>query len=524
MRKVGVQLQHVGSRLCWQIYLDDPGRELGLGDMIHAVPAPDLTALKKPEPPPPLQAKTTEFTGNFAIVKYVGTPDPPEDNADHVFLRYPPETPTQHPEAAIGDHDHARWIIAEATFYPDRPAPGYRLIGAAVKSAQSAGRPCKFETDQCRIEEPLPEQPLSPTGKFTVFPKRLNVGDRNTIQLTFSLTWAAPATDPAHEQYQTELNAYNEQVRQLQSEAYANAVRDRLKVVSAMRPRPSEDLRSEERHTVYGQLIGKLTPLFVDTPHFAAEMIRQTFDVDEMLYFVAPDFWRPSAAHKPPDENTLGKYPVPKSPWVPEQVADDACWVNQLPGDTVAGWYSHTDKAPDPEKRPNAPCTLTPEWRVNYLITEETQPAPLGSSLGWLIQIDGDERRNAFLNAAWVKAVLPIRPGCEVKAIEWLSNTVEGKAAFDKTYTWRNGDPDDWHGLKIGEVLKKLAEALEITNTAIENTLASEEVFETGFDPLSGGFRPADPYQIFDQWIEVLPTDQVAAVKVSYDPKTGQQL
>lgn len=516
MRKVGVQLQHVGSRLCWQIYIEDPGRELGLGDMIHAVPAPDLTAVKKPEPPPPLQAKTTELIGSFPIVKYPGTEDDPEEHKDHVFLRYPPNTPEPHPEAAIGDHDHARWVIAEATFHPDRPAPGYRLVGAAVKSAST-----KFIADQCKIEDP--DQPLAPTGKFTVFARRLNVGDRSSIQLTFSLTWAPPKTDPAHEQYQTELKAYNEQVRQLQGDAYAQAVRDRLKLVSAMRPRPPENLRSEERHTVYGQLIGKLTPLF-DHPHFAAEMIRQTFDVDEMLYFVAPDYWRPSATDKLPDQNTLGKYPVPKSPWGQEQIAEGACWVNQLPGSTVASWYSHTDKAPDPEKHPNAQCTMTPEWRVNYLITEETQPAPLGSSLGWLIQIDGDERRNAFLNASWVKAVLPIRPGYEEKAIEWLSQTAEGQAAFDLPYPMQAGDPPEWQTLKVGEVLKKLAEKLRITNTEIKNTIAAEEVFETGFDPLSGGFRPAEPYQIFDQWVEVLPTDQVAAVAVKYDPKTGQQV
>ena len=54
--------------------------------------------------------------------------------------------------------------------------------------------------------------------------------------------------------------------------------------------------------------------------------------------------------------------------------------------------------------------------------------------------------------------------------------------------------------------------------------MASEKVFETGFDPLAGGFRPAEPYEVFDQWIEILPTDQVAAVAVRYDPKTGQQI
>ena len=53
----------------------------------------------------------------------------------------------------------------------------------------------------------------------------------------------------------------------------------------------------------------------------------------------------------------------------------------------------------------------------------------------------------------------------------------------------------------------------------LSHILATEEVFETGFDPLAGGFRPARPYQVFDQWMEILPTDQVVAVQVNYNPK-----
>ncbi|MEU1485078.1 hypothetical protein [Streptomyces sp. NPDC005752] len=45
---------------------------------------------------------------------------------------------------------------------------------------------------------------------------------------------------------------------------------------------------------------------------------------------------------------------------------------------------------------------------------------------------------------------------------------------------------------------------------------------ENGFDPLAG-FRPAQPYENFDQWVDVLP-NQVAAVAVRYDLKTGQWL
>jgi len=160
----------------------------------------------------------------------------------------------------------------------------------------------------------------------------------------------------------------------------------------------------------------------------------------------------------------------------------------------------------------------------------------LGSSLGWLIQIDGDERRNQFLNAAWAKAVLPVRPGHELDALKWITK-VEGQGALGLPYPVQPNDPQEFKdpnpdGTKktVGQVLQLVADALQKSNTEVDaqgrptNLLATEKVFETGFDPLEGGFRPAAPYQVFDQWIEVLPTDQIATLQVSYDPKTGLQL
>jgi len=60
----------------------------------------------------------------------------------------------------------------------------------------------------------------------------------------------------------------------------------------------------------------------------------------------------------------------------------------------------------------------------------------------------------------------------------------------------------------------------------VQSYLPTEKVFEHGFYPLQGGFKAggATPFEIFDQWVEILPTDQVVAVEVAYDPKTGVQL
>jgi hypothetical protein len=54
-----------------------------------------------------------------------------------------------------------------------------------------------------------------------------------------------------------------------------------------------------------------------------------------------------------------------------------------------------------------------------------------------------------------------------------------------------------------------------------------DKVYEHGFYPLQGGFsvqQGEDSFEVFDQWVEVLPTDQVVPVEVTYDPKTGRQL
>jgi hypothetical protein len=38
------------------------------------------------------------------------------------------------------------------------------------------------------------------------------------------------------------------------------------------------------------------------------------------------------------------------------------------------------------------------------------------------------------------------------------------------------------------------------------------------------GHRPTEQFEVFDQWVEILPTDHVVPVEVAYDPKTGRQV
>jgi hypothetical protein len=501
VRKVGVQMQHIGSRLSWQVFLDTPGRDLGVGELVHVVPAPDLSTLQKPEQPPILQAKETQFSGAFPFRIWPGS-----NHSPHMDYDYEIASTIGGPADEMNNtEDNTDHIYSIAEFGAVPPAPGYTLSNVHLGSAKTATGDAKFFANYEIID--------ANTGKFRARATFLNFGGNPSITLNLTLTWQPPAVDPAQLQYQRDLEAYDARVAQLQREAFGNAVRDRLELVGAMRPRPAEDLRDEERQSVYGDLLAKLD-LFPDNPHLGAELIRQIFDVDEMLYFVAPDYWRPHPAEVHATEHSVGRYPLPQPGGAPGPS-------EPLPGQTVGSWYSHTGA----DNTLDAKLNATAEWRLNYLTTERTQPAPKGSSLGWLVQIDGDERRNEFLNAAWVKAVLPIRPGHEVEALDWLAQAgVEGEAGLTQPYPVQPGDPAEYQNKTVGQVLKLLAAQLQAQNTDISNVLATEQVFETGFDPLAGGFRPAEPYQVFDQWVEVLPTDQVVAVAVEYDPKTGAQL
>jgi len=163
--------------------------------------------------------------------------------------------------------------------------------------------------------------------------------------------------------------------------------------------------------------------------------------------------------------------------------------------------------------------------------------------------------RNAFLNAPWVKAVMPIRPGKEKAAINWLKG-VEGMNGITDDVIYHSSTPgetdvdgDPLEGQPLIDVLFDLAEKIRRkhedgikmgtypkSGEVIDPTLADpgntvtatpvDRVYEHGFFPLEGSFRAnvGGSYEIFDQWTEVLPTDQIVPVEVAYDPKTGRQI
>jgi hypothetical protein len=357
--------------------------------------------------------------------------------------------------------------------------------------------------------------------------------------------------------------------------AYITAARDRIKVAANIQPRPYNELREEERIVIYRRLLSSLMDVGVDVAsdphvlHKVSELLTAMFDVDQMLYFVAPEWWRPRMHAS---RQTLAPELADSPPAAPTDPWENVFWeggnltVRRKPSeldDHVVGWGGVDESGRD-----------------NYYITEDSAVARMGSSLGWLLQLDGDSLRNAFLNAPWVKAVMPIRQGKELDALNWLTRAqVEGNDGLCESYTasswdesdiilghlkefpWHDNDTDDfcsseherlvdryrriqsteltvldalrYVAIKIKEKTVQGQEKItEILDNGISlSYLPADRVYEYGFDPLQGGFvaepDPTDPhphYKVFDQWIEVMPTDQVVAVEVEYDPATGQMI
>ena len=55
MRQVAVQVQDVGTYLCWQTFVDRPGNALGLSNLVHIAQKPDGQIPQPPEEIPAMQ-------------------------------------------------------------------------------------------------------------------------------------------------------------------------------------------------------------------------------------------------------------------------------------------------------------------------------------------------------------------------------------------------------------------------------------------------------------------------------------
>ena len=514
MRQVGIQVQDIGSFLCWSTFVDEPGVNLGLANLVHLakpadlIPIPDQTTI--PLPADKIHTFTTNATWNFGDNRKYNDPN----------LGFVPLTTFQLPPAPDG--------------YQIKPINTVEIKVISYSGEDSENQMYAF------------------SGKLTSNNAEIQLG---VVTGPGGIEWderidfvvGGVIIYTATEAKKAEINAANaaklaagkaadEENQRKQKEAFLKAAKERIEIASNIEKRKYEELREEERVIVYRKLISSLMTGFhykwADnlTRHTLSELINSIFDIDKMLYFVAPEWWKPRRNRS---NFLIGETDLQK-----------------ITGESIVSWSDNVTR------------------EDNYLITDKSKPATMGSSLGWLLQLDGDNLRNAFLNAPWVKAVIPIRPGKEKAAINWLQNVqVEGSDGMDAIYAapldelneiktklieHDPADPVSGHpqvtigdairylclqvSLKHEESIKtgKFPKGVEIHDDDKVSATPIDKVYEHGFYPLQGSFRydPRDPdpnnpdrnFQVYDQWVEILPTDQVVPVEVKYDPKTGRQI
>lgn len=538
MRQVGVQVQDIGTYLCWQTYVDDPGKELGLAKLIHIAKPAELDGIPHPETIPMLQRFHEDRAITIPFISVAGGADKEGEVYRHGVEVDDSET--------LGELEKIKCDFAQEFVCPKA---NYTLTHV------------EFDPQGHPIEVSITNgtNGISNNDGRATFNLHIDLVDfkgKDAIPLKVILHWSP--TDAANEiiRQENEANLKNlkEREKTEYEKAYVETVRERVTMASKIATRKSEELREEERIVVYRKLIQEMlmrdVPLPDDkTRHVVAELINSIFDVDKMLYFVAPEWWRPRLHRSkqqvqptPPQE--VATFPVTGTASVMQKglykklaFVNTSAHSNVLSANTV-GWGG-----------------INEDYRDNYFITDESEPAKLGSSLGWLLQLDGDNRRNAFLNAPWVKAVIPIRPGKEEAALNWLKG-VEGMNGITDDVIYHTDNPEEkdmdgnpLDGQPMIAVLKDLARKIkkkhedgiktgqypkesEVSDPQLvdeENVVTStpiDRVYEHGFFPLEGSFRVnvGDAYEIFDQWIEVLPTDQIVPVEVKYDPRTGRQI
>lgn len=520
MRQVGVQVQDVGTYLCWETFVDDPGAGLGLSNLVHIAKPPEITPIPNPGTTPVPERKSGV---TFQIrTAWVGS-----DNR-----RYPGENrfgiPLGRKEMPIDIPDG----------YEVGLKPGEVFQLQAASASGEGGESFRTHTYLAQF---VGGRELDVGLSWG--PGGLRWTHEVTLELTGSVTLVPTAArvneiNAANQKILDEHEAKTRAAEAAATEAaFYKSAQERIEQAASIKPRRFEDLREEERTIIYRELIRDLmakdsktgddnyTSVDPARRHVYATVLNAIFDIDAMLYFVAPEWWKP----RPHSDLFIGSNPDGSGSTIGTK--------------NLVGWTDSTTR------------------QDNYYITAKSEPARLGSSLGWLLQLDADDNRNRFLNAPWVRAVIPIRPGKEEAAIRWLSNAnVEGAEGLDASYAYPTEAEEITNGLAekgiiasdpptIRDAITYLS--LKVTDKHEESTKTSlypdrdgidegdkvwstpvEKVYEHGFYPLERSFRanpseePADAksrnYQVLAQWTEILPTDQIVPVSVEYDPRTGR--
>jgi hypothetical protein len=377
MQQVLFLMHDIGTFLCWQTYVDDPGRALGVSELIHIAKPAELEGIPHPEEIAPLQPFQEEPYVTIPFISIEGTG---ADNEGEVYVDGV-------------EVDDSEWggslekIKCDFTQEFVSPKSNYELTSVEF---DPEGKPVSVSRKNAIVN-------TNDRASFVLHLHSADFQGQNSIQIKLILHWSpkAGANDAIMQKNNENIANFKAQEKAAYEKAYIETVKDRVTLASKITTRNSDELREEERIVVYRKLIQDMLLNGVSLPddrtrHVVAELINSIFDVEKMLYFVAPEWWRPRL-HR--SRQQLEE--------TPNRVIDQSPIAGGSNGRVLQRGLLNRIQTAALNVSPSVMSSSTVGWggindaeRDNYYITEESDPAKLGSSLGWLLQLDGDNMRN----------------------------------------------------------------------------------------------------------------------------------
>lgn len=286
----------------------------------------------------------------------------------------------------------------------------------------------------------------------SIYTVDLGVYPGNSESVSLSYQYRYDPSDSAMQQYQEEYDAAMTEFRKAEAAVREKALREQferkkqlLTEKSRIRARASADLRKEERYEILNRMISHLfRPRGNGSPGAPApieiEYFHRYFDLDALFFYVHPSWWVPRYAGE-----------------------------------------------------------LTGFGRPEYEITAESELARMGHSLGWVIQLDGDDRRNEFINSPWLRVCLPMRPGRERDAVAWLAEHVEGDIGYDLTI-------DPLKGL-LGDIERVRTNEKKVAASGPDYVDADTAIVAASGGAPVGPLKPENVYPVIDHFEVTVPTE-----------------
>lgn len=447
-QRIGIALEWVGCRLCWQFYVDDPASLLAKSELVHFAGSQDLYDLPElvQEEIPTEEIVITDQEFYIPFVQTHG------DDTRRVYIN-----------GRDGDEEILNiFSDLEVSNMPE---------GYVIKSVQMHGK-ARGEGRMSEEDEPKnpnvfeyvvkPEDINASGKKFTLTLTKADFNDAAGVFIQPKITIKpdqalAAKIAEANNKRKSEYEAEKQRLLKLDMERKR---KERIEAERSIQPRDSQELRNEERYAIFRALSVKFADNAEGDLKQVSELFSTLFDLDRMMYFVAPDWWKPK-------------------------------------------FHGTRQRANKPERA--SPIYGKRFQLDDYDITPDSEPAPYGSSLGWMLQLDGDDQRNSFLNSSWVKVVLPINPGMAFRAKKWLMQ-------------------DNIEGSDIEQDLLDLLIQAEEFEVDESSDITRKLTFSEFGTPPNFSFEPPDEStwkKIVKTWVEIVPTKQTVAVDVEYENRHG---